>query len=64
MAPRRTAQRALRLAALALLIEFLLITPWVDHAAEKNPTVHYTQHGLIFVGGLLMGYALRALSRG
>ena len=27
----------------------------------SNATVHFTQHGLIFVGGLLMGWALRDL---
>jgi hypothetical protein len=55
--------RPLVLAALALLLEILLITPWVDDLADDNPTVHFTQHGLIFVGGVLMGWALRDLAR-
>lgn len=55
--------RPLVLAALALVLELLLITPWVDHLADDNPTVHFTQHGLIFVGGMLMGWALRELAR-
>jgi len=42
-------------------LEVLLLTPWVDHLTESNATVHFTQHGLIFVGGILMGWALRDL---
>lgn len=55
--------RPLVLATLALLLEVALITPWVDHLADDNATVHFTQHGLIFVGGILMGWALRELAR-
>jgi hypothetical protein len=25
--------------------------------------VHFTQHGLIYLGGVLMGYAIRELTR-
>jgi hypothetical protein len=46
---------------LALVLEVVLITPWVDDAADSNATVHFTQHGLIFLGGILMGWALRDL---
>jgi hypothetical protein len=52
---------AVGLGALALILELLLISPWVDDAADSNNLVHFTQHGLIFVGGLLMGVALRDL---
>jgi hypothetical protein len=55
--------RALVLATVALCLEIALITPWVDHLADGNPTIHFTQHGLIFVGGVLMGWALRELAR-
>jgi hypothetical protein len=62
--PRRDgARRALLIASFAVVLELLLITPWVDHAADKNPTVHSTQHGRIFLGGALIGFALRDLSR-
>ena len=54
---------ALRLAALALLVEIALITPCVDSAADDNATVHFTQHGGIFLGGVLMGWAIRELAR-
>jgi hypothetical protein len=54
-------RNALLLGALGFLLEVLLITPWMDDAADRNATVHFTQHGLIFVGGLLMGWALRDL---
>jgi hypothetical protein len=60
---RGSAPRALAIATFALLLELLLITPWVDHLADRNPTVHSTQHGLIFLGGVLIGFAIRDLSR-
>jgi hypothetical protein len=37
----------------------VLILPVVDHFADDHPTIHFTQHGLIFLGGVLMGIALR-----
>jgi len=57
MAPRS----ALLMGVFALALEVALISPWVDDAADSNSTVHFTQHGLIFVGGLVMGWALRDL---
>ena len=51
--------RSLSLVAIAALLELLLIAPFVDHLADSNPTIHFTQHGLIFLGGVLMGVALR-----
>jgi hypothetical protein len=63
MPPRIVAHRALLLAAAALALELLMTTPWVDHVTEKNPTVHYTQHGLIFLGGVIIGFAIRDLGR-
>ena len=51
--------RSLCLVAAAALLELLLIAPFVDHLADSNPTIHFTQHGLIFVGGVMMGIALR-----
>jgi hypothetical protein len=56
--------RALRLVMLAALLEVLLILPFVDHLADANPTIHFTQHGFIFLGGVLMGVALRDVHRG
>jgi hypothetical protein len=52
---------ALLVGALGFVLELMLITPWVDSAANGNSTVHFTQHGLIFIGGLIMGWALRDL---
>ena len=51
--------RSLRLVAAAALLELVLILPFFDHLADENPTIHFTQHGLIFLGGILMGIALR-----
>lgn len=53
--------RSLSLVGIAALLELLLIAPFVDHLADSNPMIHFTQHGLIFVGGMIMGWALRDL---
>jgi hypothetical protein len=52
-------RRSLVLMVLAVAIETMSILPVVDRLADANPTVHFTQHGLIFLGGLLIGVALR-----
>jgi hypothetical protein len=66
-APRRergtTRLRALRLIVCAALLELVLVLPFVDRLADANPTIHFTQHGLIFAGGVLMGIALHAVQR-
>jgi hypothetical protein len=59
--PLLTPRQAVLLGALGVLLELLLITPWVDDLADRNATVHFTQHGLIFLGGIVMGWALRDL---
>jgi hypothetical protein len=59
----RTRMRAMRLVIFAALMELLLIMPFVDHYADAHPTVHFTQHGFIFLGGVLMGWALRDVHR-
>jgi hypothetical protein len=61
---RRTARlRALRLVVFAALLEVVLVLPFVDHLADANSTIHFTQHGFIFAGGVLMGLALRDVQR-
>ncbi len=57
MSPRT----AVLVGALGLLLEIVTILPPVDEATETNATLHYSQHGLVFLGGLLMGLALRDL---
>ena len=52
---------AVLVGALALLLEVLAIIPPIDDATATNATLHYTQHGVLFLGGLLMGVALRDL---
>jgi hypothetical protein len=59
----RTRVRALRLVILAAMIEICMVLPWVDHLADGNQTIHFTQHGFIFAGGVLMGLALRDVQR-
>jgi hypothetical protein len=51
--------RALALLVFAAVLEVVLILPFVDHLADSHPIIHFTQHGFIFVGGVLMGIALR-----
>jgi hypothetical protein len=52
---------ALALGTCGFALEVSLLSPWADDLANGNATVHFTQHGLIFVGGLIMGWALRDL---
>jgi hypothetical protein len=59
--PLMPPRSALLVGVVALILEVSLITPWVDDAADGNSTVHFTQHGLIFIGGLIMGWVLRDL---
>jgi hypothetical protein len=58
-----TRLRAMRLVVFATLLELVLVLPFVDHLADANPTVHFTQHGFIFAGGVLIGLALRDVQR-
>ncbi len=50
--PLMSPRGALALGTCGFALEVLLLTPWVDDFANENATVHFTQHGLIFVGGL------------
>jgi hypothetical protein len=56
-----TPRTAVLVGALALLLEVLAIIPPIDDATATNATLHYTQHGVLFIGGLLMGVAIRDL---
>lgn len=57
--PLFSPRKALTLGVAALLLEMVLILPIFDKLAGTNPTAHFTQHGGIFLGGVLMGVALR-----
>jgi hypothetical protein len=48
---------------LSVLLEVTLLMPFVDHLADANQTIHFTQHGFIFAGGVLLGMALRDVQR-
>jgi hypothetical protein len=56
-----SARTAFALGLAAVMLEVLLITPWWDGIAERNEVAHFSQHGLIFLGGVLLGVALRDL---
>jgi hypothetical protein len=60
---RRVRLRAFRLVAFAVLLEVVLLMPFVDHLADSHPTIHFTQHGFIFAGGVLLGLAIRDVQR-
>jgi hypothetical protein len=60
---RRTRRRAFCLVAFAVLLEVTLLMPFVDHLADSNNTIHFTQHGFIFAGGVLLGMAIRDVQR-
>jgi hypothetical protein len=59
---RARRRRALCLVMFAALLEVVLVMPFVEQLAA-NPTIHFTQHGFIFAGGVLMGLALRDVQR-
>jgi hypothetical protein len=59
--PLLSPRGAVALGALGLALQVLALLPFFDDNVDSNPTLHYTQHGLIFLGGLLMGIALRDL---
>ena len=60
---RRARLRAFLLVAFAVVLEVVLLMPFVDHLADANQTVHFTQHGFIFAGGVLLCMALRDVQR-
>ena len=60
---QRTRRRAFCLVVLAVLLEVTLLMPFVDHLGDSNNTIHFTQHGFIFAGGVLLGMALRDVQR-
>jgi hypothetical protein len=60
---RRTRLRAFALVVFAALLEVTLLMPFVDHLADSNNTIHFTQHGFIFAGGVLLGLAIRDVQR-
>ena len=53
--------RALLLGAIGILCQVIVLLPPVEHAIEESQPLHYLQHGIIFVGGVLVGVALRDL---
>jgi hypothetical protein len=60
---RRLRLRAFFLVAFTVVLEIVLLMPFVDHLADSNNTIHFTQHGFIFGGGVLLGLAIRDVQR-
>jgi hypothetical protein len=60
---RKARLRAFRLVVSAVVLEVVLLMPFVDHLADSNNTIHFTQHGFIFGGGVLLGMAIRDVQR-
>jgi hypothetical protein len=60
---RKTRRKAMRLMVFAALMEITLVLPMIDHLADTHPMIHFTQHGFIFAGGVLMGLAIRDVQR-
>ena len=53
--------RALVLGGIGILCQIVVLLPPVEHWIEESQPAHYLQHGIIFLGGVLMGIALRDL---
>jgi hypothetical protein len=62
-ARRRLRLRAFALVVFTVVLEVVLLMPFVDHLADSNNTIHFTQHGFIFCGGVLLGMAIRDVQR-
>jgi hypothetical protein len=62
-ARRRLRLRAFFLVVFTVVLEVVLLMPFVDHLADSNNTIHFTQHGFIFGGGVLLGLAIRDVQR-
>jgi hypothetical protein len=62
-ARRRLRLRAFCLVVFTVVLEVVLLMPFVDHLADANNTIHFTQHGFIFGGGVLLGLAIRDVQR-
>jgi hypothetical protein len=60
---RRLRLRAFALVVFTVVLEVVLLMPFVDHLADSNNTIHFTQHGFIFAGGVLLGLAIRDVQR-
>ncbi len=60
---RKARLRAFRMVGFVILLEVALLMPFVDHLADSNNTIHFTQHGFIFAGGVLLGLAIRDVQR-
>ena len=60
---RRARVRAFGMVVFVVLLEVVLLMPFIDHLADSNQTIHFTQHGFIFAGGVLLGLAIRDVQR-
>jgi hypothetical protein len=60
---QRLRLRAFCLVVFTVVLEVVLLMPFVDHLADSNNTIHFTQHGFIFAGGVLLGMAIRDVQR-
>ena len=52
---------AIALGALGLVLQLVALSPPFTDNVDENQTLHYTQHGIVVLGGILMGVALRDL---
>lgn len=50
---------ALAMGVVALVLDVASLLPPLDTAIDENAALHTAQHGLIFLAGLLVGWAIR-----
>lgn len=49
-------------AALGVVMEAFVLVPWLADRLEAEPALHDLQHGMLFVGAVLIGIGLRDLA--
>lgn len=54
---------AAAVASLGVVLEAFVLVPWLaDRPLEAQPALHDLQHGMLFVGAVLIGLGLRDLA--
>lgn len=53
---------AAAVAAAGVTLEAFVLVPWLADRLESAPALHDLQHGMLFIGAVLIGVGLRDLA--